>query len=145
MSALPVDHVRTRSLSYRKKVDVSDFVSIDQSGSRPLSLFNGHPLYGKLHSTLMKCARMCLLHHRTTHHLSIKRSVLLLLSDALRAGFSYMQLDGKLEFRSFVVEEVLGKKAYLAHPPLILPFIFNVMSLLAVQGGKVRKRAHVGV
>ena len=50
----------------------------------------------------------------------------------IRFGVDFSRLDADHNFLCYVNNQILGKRSYLSHPPLILPRIFEFLTALAI-------------
>jgi hypothetical protein len=49
-----------------------------------------------------------------------------------RDQIDFSRLDKDQSFLGHVINQIMGKKSYLPHPPHILPYIFDFLSVLAI-------------
>ncbi|KAL6062018.1 hypothetical protein QOT17_012438 [Balamuthia mandrillaris] len=70
--------------------------------------------------------------YKQTHDLELQRTVLFVLTQLIRFGIDFSRLDKDKSFLDHVMNQILGKKSYLPHPPFILPFIFDLLNVLFV-------------
>lgn len=78
-------------------------------------------------------ASMVVSKYRATHKLSFQQSTLLMVSQFVRNGVTLTDIDKDRQFLEQVLNQVMGKKSYLPDPPAILPFIFDFVSLVAIN------------
>lgn len=78
-------------------------------------------------------ASMVVSKYRATHKLSFQQSTLLMVSQLVRNGVCLTDIDKDRQFLEQVLNQVMGKKSYLPDPPAILPFIFDFVSLVAIN------------
>ena len=83
--------------------------------------------------TIEKLASQLLIRYRMSHDIKFHQSVLYMISQLLRNGIDYLNIDKNKIFLEYVISQILGKKSYLPHPPLILPYIFDYISSISMK------------
>ncbi|ELR14180.1 HEAT repeat domain containing protein [Acanthamoeba castellanii str. Neff] len=70
--------------------------------------------------------------YRDTHDLGLQKQVLFVMTQLIKFGIDFSRLDKDQSFLGHVINQIMGKKSYLPHPPHILPYIFDFLSVLAI-------------